>query len=134
MEQSKKNQILSESAAMRRMVHIAAKLYSESPQLFDANKQQSFLLSTAANPDSGISLPPLPAYQSLVPVKENPRSIAEKTPLAIQIEYETLQADFEKETKLKQKLTEEKDQKLRTYIHKEQEYRERIEEYSKKIK
>lgn len=134
MEQSKKNQILSESAAMKKMVHIAAKLYADSPQLFDSNKQQSFLLSTAANPDSGISLPPLPAYQSLVQPKENPKSLSEKTPLAIQLEYEHLLSEFEKENKLKEKLSDEKQQKLKIYIHKEQEYRERIEEYSKKIK
>lgn len=134
MDPPKKNQILSESAAMKRMVHIAAKLYAESPQLFEANKQQSFLLSTAANPDSGISLPPLPAYQSLLQPKENPKTASEKTPLAIQHEYETLLSEFEKENKLKEKLTDDKQLKLKTYIQKEQEYRERIEDYSKRIK
>lgn len=132
MDQGNKTQQLSESAAMKKMVLLAAKLYAGCPQLYEGSKAQSFLLTTASNPESGFSLPPLPAYQGLQPQSTSRHS--EMTPLMIQQEYEGLQQEFEKELKLREDMNQEKQKKLRVYINKEQEYRERIEEYNKNIK
>ena len=135
MDQAKKpHQKLSDSAAMKKMVELAAKLYADCPHLYENAKAQSFLLTTAGNPDSGLKLPALPQFQGLMPQTCLSSKMSEMTPLVIQQELESLQKEFENENVKRQKLTEAKQTKLKDYIHKEQEYRERIEEYNKKIK
>ncbi len=121
---------------MKKMLRIAAKLHTENPQLYEPTKGQSFLLSTASNSES-TTLPPITSHhshQSTGHSREFGKVTMDKSPMAIQMEYEALQADFEKEARLKEALLKEKQDKLRTYIYKEQEYRERIEDYSKRIR
>lgn len=135
MDHAKKaQQKLSDSAAMKKMVELAAKLYADCPHLYEGSKAQSFLLTTAGNPDSGVKLPSLPQFQGLLPQQSSTGKISEMTPKLIQQELEDLQREYDKEVKRRQKLTDDKQSKLKDYIHKEQEYRERIEEYNKKIK
>ena len=130
MDSLKKTHNFMESAAMKKMLNIAAKLYSDSPQLYDKNKEQSYLLKTAAKPDPALHLPPIPGA-------EDPRHKAPgqpKTPYYIYSEYDQLYKDYECELKKSAELKAEKQTKLKKYIVKEQEYRERIEEYTKKIR
>lgn len=127
----KASQNLGDSAAMKKMLEIAARLYGDSPQLYEPAKAQSFLLSAASNPETGLHLPPLPG---LTPHPNSTTKHAEKTPSAIQQELETLQKDYEKELQSRDSLNSEKQEKLKSYIRKEQDYRERIEEYSRCIK
>lgn len=132
--QPKTTQNLGDSAAMKKMLSIASKLYSDSPQLYDPIKGQSFLLTTASTLDSSVHLPPLPGYQSISLLQNSPNKPSEKTPAAIQKELEALQKEYEKELAMRDNLNSEKQDKLKSYIRKEQEYRERIEEYSRCIK
>ena len=122
-----------ESAAMKKMMNIAGKLYADSPQLFDKNKEQSYLLSKvgknmSAAPTSGGTgaLPPINS--------PSPAAVTEKTPKYIHMEYEELHREWENELKRSEELKKEKQERLNRYIKKEQEYREKIEEYTKKIK
>ena len=132
--QPKTTQNLGDSAAMKKMLSIASKLYSDSPQLFDPIKGQSFLLNTASTLDSSVHLPPLPGYQGLSLLQNIPSKPTEKTPLAIQKELEALQKEYENELVTRDALNAEKQDNLKSYIRKEQVYRERIEEYSRCIK
>lgn len=141
MEESsiRKTHDLKESAAMKKMLAIAERLYTNCPHAFDKNKDQSFLLKEAikgstqqGQPDGkGGFLPPIGGNSLAAPARAY---VPDKTPKFIQEEYENLHREFEAENKRNEDLKKEKNAKLKKYIFKEQEYREKIEEYTKKIK
>lgn len=128
MDQQKKTHNFMESAAMRKMFEIAGKLYTDTPQLFEKVKDQSYLLKHATNKECSYQLPPIPGQ----PVEKV--GVNDKTPKYVLDEYEELHKEFEEELKLSASLKQQKQNRLKNYILKEQEYREKIEEYSKKIK
>jgi hypothetical protein len=130
MDSQKKTHNFMESAAMKKMLNIAAKLYADSPQLYDKNKEQSYLLKTATKPDTSLHLPPIPGAED----PKHKAASQPKTPYYIFNEYDQLYKDYEAELKKSAELKSEKQTKLKKYIVKEQEYRERIEEYTKKIR
>jgi hypothetical protein len=129
MEPNKKTHNFMESAAMKKMLNIAAKLYADSPQLYEKNKEQSYLLKTAPKTDP-LHLPPIPGAED----HRHKPPTQPKTPFFIFNEYDQLYKDYETELKKSTDLKAEKQTKLKKYIVKEQEYRERIEEYTKKIR
>ena len=130
MEPQKKTHNFMESAAMKKMLDIAGKLYADSPQLYEKNKEQSYLLKISTKPDASLHLPPISGPDD----SKNKSTNQPKTPFFIFNEYDQLYKDYESELKKSNELKAEKQTKLKKYIVKEQEYRERIEEYTKKIR
>ena len=131
-QNAKKPHNFMESAAMKKMLNIAGKLYSDSPQLYEKNKDMSYLLKVSLKQETGVHLPPINGHDQEAKGGKTQNTI--KTPFFIANEYEQLYKEYELEQKRRNDLISEKQTKLKKYIVKEQEYRERIEEYTKKIR
>jgi hypothetical protein len=101
--------------------------------LFEEVKTQSYLLSMIGpKGEPGAATVHLPSIHG--GEKHLAPKLQEKTPKNIHEEFEQLNSQYESEKVGADKLRDLQKLNMNNYITKEQEYREKIEEYTKKIK